>query len=84
MAAKPLVSNFRPRKPRTKNRVVRIHDNGEYIDVQYVRDDGEVVIGMFQRFGWVKAPQSIVDDVNERLRRPVETVVLLGRPQTPK
>jgi hypothetical protein len=44
-----------------------------------VHANGEVVIGEYKLIGWTKAPQAVVDDVNERLRRPAETVVLTGR-----
>jgi hypothetical protein len=44
-----------------------------------VRENGEVVIGMYSRFGCSKAPQAINDDVIERLRSPAQSVVLTGR-----
>jgi len=39
---------------RNKNRVLEIENDGEYIDVQFVRNNGEVVIGIFKRVGWAE------------------------------
>ena len=64
---------------RSKNRITNIEDDGEYIEAQFVRKNGEVVIGAYKLFGWTKAPQAVVDDVTERLRRPVISTVRLGR-----
>jgi len=41
---------------RNKNRVIAIEDDGKYIEAQYVRENGEVVIGAYQRFGWPCIP----------------------------
>lgn len=57
--------------PRNKNRVIAIEDDGKYMDVQYVRENGEVVIGVFKRIGWALAPAEILNDVIKRLRSPV-------------
>jgi hypothetical protein len=59
---------------RTKNRIVNIEKDGDFIDAQFVRENGEVVIGMYKRFGWRKAPKAVEDDVNQRLRRPTEAM----------
>ena len=64
---------------KNKNIVTLIENDGDFIEAQFVRENGEVVIGKFSRFGWRKPPQAVTDDVNERLRRPAETVVLTGR-----
>jgi hypothetical protein len=64
---------------RNKNIVTLIEEDGEYIKAQFVRANGEVVIGDFKRIGWSKAPQAVVDDVTERLRSPAISTVLLGR-----
>jgi len=55
---------------RNKNIVTLIEKDGEFIEAQFVRENGEVVIGKYKLFGWAKAPQAIADDINERLRRP--------------
>ena len=64
---------------RNKNRITNIEDDGEFIEAQFVRENGEVVIGKYKLFGWTKAPQAVVDDVTERLRRPAVTTILTGR-----
>ena len=57
--------------PRSKNRVLEIENDGEYMDVQFVRNNGEVVIGVFKLVGWAEAPAEIHNDVNRRLCSPV-------------
>ena len=64
---------------RNKNRITNIENDGDFIEVQFVRANGEVVIGTYERFGWTKAPQAVVDDVTERLRHPAVSTVLTGR-----
>jgi hypothetical protein len=43
--------------------------DGEYISVEYTREDGQRVIGDFKRIGWTQAPREVVAEVNEALRR---------------
>jgi hypothetical protein len=64
---------------RNKNRITNIEDDGEYIEAQFVRKNGEVVIGVFKLIGWSKAPQAIHDEVTARMRRPAISTVLTGR-----
>src|SRR5262245_24615683 len=59
----------------TLGRVVYIEDDGKYIKAEYTRANCEKVIGIYERIGWMKAPQAVVDDINERLRRPAEAVI---------
>jgi hypothetical protein len=59
---------------RNKNRVLAIEADGEYMDVQFVRENGEVVIGIFKLIGWAEAPAAVHNDVIARLRRPVEAM----------
>ena len=42
--------------------------DGEYISVEYTREDGQRVIGMFKRFGWKQGPREVVAEVNDALR----------------
>lgn len=65
---------------RNKNIVTVIENDGDFIEAQFVRENGEVVIGIYKRFGWVKAPQKIVDEVKAALQHPAENVILTGRP----
>ena len=60
----------KPRKPRNKNIVTRIENDGDFIEAQFVRVNGEVVIGKYERFGWRKCPQAVRDDIMTRLCRP--------------
>jgi hypothetical protein len=41
--------------------------DGAYISVEYTREDGQRVIGMFKRFGWEQAPREVVAEVNDAL-----------------
>ena len=45
--------------PRSKNRVLDIEDDGEYMTIQWQRKDGQVVSGDFKLIGWCKAPAEI-------------------------
>lgn len=38
------------------NKVVKVENNGDYVVVQFVREDGEIVIGSYRRQGWSWAP----------------------------
>ena len=68
-----------PKKPRSKNKVVRVENNGDYVVVQFVREDGEVCIGEYKRIGWAWAPQAHREDVMARLQLPPVNVVVTGR-----
>ncbi len=56
--------------PRSKNRVLDIEKNGEYVRVQFVRDDGQIAIGEYKRFGWARPPKEIAAEFNAVLSRP--------------
>lgn len=58
-----------------RNIVTTIEGDGAFIDAQFVREDGEVVIGVFKCIGWSRAPKDVRDDVNERPRLPPLTIV---------
>ena len=53
-----------------RNIVTAIEKDGDDIDAQYAREDGEVLIGCYKRIGWKAAPQAVKNDINERLRLP--------------
>ena len=65
---------------RNKNRVLEIEQDGEYIEAQFVRENGEVVIGVFKLIGWAQAPAAIHNDVIKRLRTPV-TAMTWSKPR---
>ena len=58
-----------------KNIVTVIEKDGDFIETQFVRKDGEVVVGCYKRIGWTGAPKAERDDANERLRLPPLTIV---------
>ena len=43
--------------------------DGEYISVEYTREDGQRVIGDFKRIGWTQAPKEVIAEVNDALSR---------------
>ena len=43
--------------PRSKNRVLAIREDGKWIDVQWQRENGEVVKGTFELQIWLWAPR---------------------------
>ena len=45
-----------------------------------MRENGEVVIGVFKLIGWAQAPAAIHDDVIKRLRTPV-TAMTWSKPR---
>jgi len=55
--------------------VAAIAKDSAYISAQFVRADGEVVIGDYKLIGWTRAPTAERDDTNDRLRLPPLTVV---------
>ncbi len=56
------------------NRVMEIENNGEYLCVQFVRDDGEIVSGIYKRQGWAWAPSQERAELVEMLSSPPVTV----------
>ena len=50
-------------------KVAKVEYDGEYISVEYTREDGQRVIGMFKRFGWEQAPKEVIAEVNDSLSR---------------
>jgi hypothetical protein len=38
------------------NKVLNVCDNGEYLTVQFEREDGQIAIGVYKRFGWDRPP----------------------------
>jgi hypothetical protein len=58
-------------------KVIDVEKNGEFLSVEYTREDGQRVIGMFKRFGWETAPREIIAEVNSALRQgPIATAGL--------
>jgi hypothetical protein len=60
-----------------KAKVIDVENNGEFLSVEYIREDGQRVIGMFKRFGWDEAPREVIAEVNLALRQgPIQTAGL--------
>lgn len=60
-----------------KAKVIDVENNGEFLSVEYLREDGQRVIGMFKRFGWEQAPREVIAEVNSALRQgPIQTAGL--------
>jgi hypothetical protein len=67
-----------PYKPingrRDQNYIIGIDKNGERMNIHFVRDNGEVVIGEFKLVGWGRPPKDTFDDTMERLSHPPQTI----------
>jgi hypothetical protein len=71
-----------------KARVVNMEDDGMYVDVSYITGKGEEAIGMYKRFGWVKAPASYLELIKaetlakpQRARKRTKSAQPLQQPQ---
>lgn len=49
------------------NRVINIEKDGEYLTVQFVRENGELVIGEYRLIGWGYGPSEELAKVNRVL-----------------
>ena len=56
------------------HKVVKVENNGEYVVVQFVRNDGEIAIGSYKRQGWSWAPSEERAELVEMLSSPPLTV----------
>ena len=48
---------------RRKAVVTSIEDNGKYVSVRYVQDDGQTVQAVFHRVGWERSPREITEQL---------------------
>ena len=53
-----------------RNQLALIENDGEYLRVQFVRKNGEVVIGMYKRFGWALPPKKWAEKLNKLISAP--------------
>ena len=64
------------------HKVLENENNGKYLDVQYVDETGEVVVGVFRRIGWGWAPSKeraeTADMVGDALREGKTITVSTG------
>jgi hypothetical protein len=56
-------------------RIILWENNAKFIQVAYVQEDGQEVIGRYERWGWVQPPSEVVDDVLNTLRKGPRRVV---------
>jgi len=56
------------------HKVYNIERDGECLRVQFVREDGEIVIGCYKRIGWSWAPSEDRAELVEMLSSPPVTV----------
>jgi hypothetical protein len=59
---------------REDNYIISIENGGEWMDIHYVRDNGEKVIGAFKRIGWCRPPREVFDDTMQRLSNPPRVI----------
>ena len=58
------------------NRVLEINKNGEYLTVEFERNDGEIAAGEYKLIGWADPPwqerikfENIINDPQLQIRR---------------
>lgn len=66
---------------RHRCRVYSFHEDGEFVSVEYLQENGERVIANYHRRGWNKAPAAIVADTMRRLANPPRTVLKAQPPR---
>lgn len=52
------------------HKVERLYNDGEYAVIQFVREDGEIVVGEFKLMGWSWAPSKERAELVEMLSSP--------------
>ena len=57
-----------------RNQLALIEDDGEFLQVQFVRKNGEVVIGMYKRWGWALPPKKEAERLRSLLATPPKRV----------
>ena len=57
-----------------RNQLALIEDDGEFLQVQFVRKNGEVVIGMYKRWGWALPPKEEAERLRSLLATPPKRV----------
>ena len=57
-----------------RNQLALIEDDGEFLQVQFVRKNGEVVIGMYKRWGWALPPKKVRDRLGKLMADPPKKI----------
>lgn len=63
--------NITEREPTVSN----WEQDGEFIQVAFVRDNGERVTALYQRWGWVRPPSEVIEDTLNTLSKGPRRVV---------
>lgn len=50
-----------------RNKVIEIDRNGDVLAVQFVRDDGSIAVGFYERFGWKLVPPDLADEWDKEI-----------------
>lgn len=58
-----------------KARIELWEKDGDYLQISFVREDGQRVSGLYHRFGWDKAPAEVVQELIEMTALPPQRVV---------
>ena len=53
-----------------RSQLALIENDGEFLRVQFVRKNGEVVIGMYKRWGWALPPKKEAERLRKLLADP--------------
>lgn len=56
-------------------KVLRDEEDGNFMRVEFTRDNGERVVGIYKRFGWAQPPQAAADDLQRRMSQGFSTYV---------
>jgi hypothetical protein len=56
-------------------RILTWERDGKFLEIAYVQEDGQEVIGKFERWGWTQPPSEVVQDVLNTLRKGPRRVV---------
>lgn len=59
------MTKLTPAAKRQFAKVVLLEDDGDFVRVQFVRKNGETVIGMYKRWGWANPPADEAADFKE-------------------
>ena len=68
LTKREIKAHLKPLDPR--NQLALIENDGGYLRVQFVRKNGEVVIGMYKRWGWALPPKKWADKLNKLISAP--------------
>ena len=63
---------------RRNGKVVAYERNGEYLDVEFTRNNGERVIGSYKLIGWVDGPAEEGAAIDASLREPPKQILWPG------